>query len=719
MQSIRQCLGVATIAAILSTAVWQARFSEPPHAIDSSASRSSRPQQPDKHPLQPETPRDLAQIIADGSLRVLIPDGIHAAALAPAERELLAGFAEQHGLTPAWITPRDAGPVPTALANGRADLAVSELQNELQDTDSLRYSLAWGVFRQQVIGRADTGHIDDEQQLLTRQLAVKRSSPAWTRLAELDRLYRTFELEIIPEATAAPDVLERVRSGRYDLAVLDSALADQHLVRYLDLQVKYDLTPGVPLAWVTRSGAPDLLDALNGFLQKKHLELGMGRVYRGDLDELRARNNLRLITYQGPASYYVERGRLKGFDYELVKRFAQENRMRLDVVVASDHEELGRLLLQGRGDLVAAAVPLDSIRRGAEALNYSGVYNHSAPVIVGRGFDEVLMGPRQLAGRRVVIPAESPFRPALEAVRAQGVDVEIVAAPPEFSTEEILFRVASGREDLTVLGSHQLKAELARQWNLKGYFTVGEQQPLAFVMRRADTQLKAALDAFVAREYRRGFYNAIHARYLERPNARSGSPRLLADVDRLSPYDEIVHRYADEYEFDWRLIVAQMYQESQFDPQAVSYAGATGLMQVLPATGQIVGITDLFDPHQGILAGIRYLDYLRDQFEDELLLEDRTWFTLAAYNAGPARVQQARRKAEAMHLDSDRWFGNVELAMLELAEPFVRDGAEVRACRCRQTVVYVRDIRTRYRNYVQLMQTGRSTASAIRPDNPS
>lgn len=131
-------------------------------------------------------------------------------------------------------------------------------------------------------------------------------------------------------------------------------------------------------------------------------------------------------------------------------------------------------------------------------------------------------------------------------------------------------------------------------------------------------------------------------------------------------------------------------------------------MQLLPTTADQLGVTNVTDPATSISGGVRYLDYLRGQFEDNLLLEERTWFTLAAYNAGFNRVQRARRLAEEMNLDASRWFDNVEVAMLALARPYWKDGEVHRQCRCGQTVVYVRDIRTRYNNYVRLTGTVRT-----------
>jgi membrane-bound lytic murein transglycosylase F len=504
-------------------------------------------------------------------------------------------------------------------------------------------------------------------------------------------------------------VLEQVQTGRYDLAVAESMSLEPLLPHFLDLSVAFDLTQGEPRSWAVRGDAVALLDSLNQFLNRRHLEMELARIYREDLPQLLDRKLLRVITYQSPSNYYFDRGRLRGFEYELVRRFADAHRMRLDVVIAHSHEEMRRLLLEGRGDLIAAGVPEGGF--GEARFASTRMTDFVAPVVIGREDEAPLRDVRDLNGRRIVLAPESPYRDLMLGLQQQGIALEIADADPNLDVESTLFRVARGMYDLTVIGSQQVEPELGRQINLRAHFALAEPAPAAWVVRRADTQLRAALNDYLSREFRKGYYNVLYSKYIENPQVLPGDPGRLDEHRQLSPWDEIVHEYADRYGFDWRLIVAQMYQESHFNPDAVSYAGASGLMQILPTTAEFMGAGDINDPRQGIEAGIRYLDHLRSQFEEDLLLEDRTWFTLAAYNAGPQRVQRARRLAVEMNLDQDRWFDNVEKAMMRLAVPYTRDGETVRDCRCGQTVVYVRDIRTRYTNYVRLTQSPRTAAA--------
>jgi membrane-bound lytic murein transglycosylase F len=202
--------------------------------------------------------------------------------------------------------------------------------------------------------------------------------------------------------------------------------------------------------------------------------------------------------------------------------------------------------------------------------------------------------------------------------------------------------------------------------------------------------------------YRSKTYNLLWLKYFgnKRRVARHERQRIVGT--ELSPYDGIVQEHSAAFELDWRMVVAQMYQESKFDPKLTSFAGARGLMQVMPRTATQVGVAeqDLWEPELNIAAGVRYLNWTRERFEDSLPLSDRLWFALAAYNAGPGHVRDARRLARQEGWNADLWFDNVERAMLLLSKPDYARRARYGFVRGQEPVKYVREIRERYRAYV-------------------
>jgi membrane-bound lytic murein transglycosylase F len=173
---------------------------------------------------------------------------------------------------------------------------------------------------------------------------------------------------------------------------------------------------------------------------------------------------------------------------------------------------------------------------------------------------------------------------------------------------------------------------------------------------------------------------------------------------QLSPYDPVVKKYATIYEFDWRLVTAQMFQESHFDPRARSWAGALGLMQVMPQTARELDAGDVRQPEQGIYAGVKLLArYAAMYREPEISELDRLQFALAAYNCGPGHVADGRRLAADLKLDPTRWSGHVEKAMPLLAKPRFARTARHGYCRCGEPVKYVGAIQSRYESYSTLI----------------
>ena len=148
---------------------------------------------------------------------------------------------------------------------------------------------------------------------------------------------------------------------------------------------------------------------------------------------------------------------------------------------------------------------------------------------------------------------------------------------------------------------------------------------------------------------------------------------------------ELFRKYGDKYKFDYILMAAQGYQESQLNQGAKSQVGAIGVMQLMPATGKEQKVGDINQLEPNIHAGVKYMRFVRDEFFEDQPMDDlnKGLFTFASYNAGPGRIRQLRRETEKRGLNPNVWFGNVERIASE------RIG--------RETVTYVSNI---YKYYV-------------------
>lgn len=188
-----------------------------------------------------------------------------------------------------------------------------------------------------------------------------------------------------------------------------------------------------------------------------------------------------------------------------------------------------------------------------------------------------------------------------------------------------------------------------------------------------------------------------------KPRRKAYSPYLDLARGRISTYDDLFKNYSHECGWDWRLIAAQAYQESAFDCEAVSWAGAMGLMQLMPSTASSVGVSmdDIFVPESNLRGAVRYIRTLESHYSDIQSGDERINFVLAAYNAGPGHIDDARRLATKHGVKSDVWSGGVDKFVLHMSEARYYNDEVVRHgyFRGTETYNYVYDIRERWREY--------------------
>jgi len=651
---------------------------------------------------------DLSDIRESGTLRVLYPRLTHTPHLPrrghtiDLELELATSYAKSQGLEPVFIYVDSRESLIPSLLEGKGDLIAANLTVTPARKDRVAFTVPLAMVREQLVARSDEVRLDDIEAMVGRRVAVRRSSSFWETVEGLRDLHPGIQIETVPEDLETEEIIHRVALGAYDLTVADSNLVESCRQYRQDFRAAFDLTPDRPIGWAVRPDAPALLASLNRFLTHSQLTTPTQEVQLGDWPEIKQRRVLRVLTRNTAASYFLWRGHLMGFEYDLAREFARRHRLRLEIIVPGEGEDLLTMLREGRGDIVAAALtPTEERRRSG--VEFSRSYNKVTQVVVAREYESVLDGIQDLAGRKLHVRRNSSYWATLERLRdEEGIDLTLAAVREDMETEEIIHEVGEGTYDLTLADSHIVDIELSWQDKVKAAFAIGEPVDLAWAVRNDNPELLAQIDAFLGDVYRGEFYNVKYNQYFRnRARMLSHSEERAARTGGFSPYDELVKKYAKAYDFDWRLIVSMMYQESRFNPHAESFAGAVGLMQILPRTAEELGFIDLQDPEEAIHAGVAYLNWLRDRFEPELPVQDRMWFSLAAYNAGPGHVRDARRLASRLGKDPNRWFDSVESAMALLARQQYAEQAQHGYCRGTESVRYVRDVRDRYNAYVR------------------
>lgn len=470
--------------------------------------------------------------------------------------------------------------------------------------------------------------------------------------------------------------------GGSEAAAGEAPVADPDIV-----QVKPSAAPAPTVAIDDESG-----------LMERALTAHRDEPSTGDLPEIKKRGSLRVLLRNNATSYFLYKGIQQGFDYELLKEFAKQQHLRIDTVVPDEASELIPALLDGRADLIATGMSVTPERQAR--VSFTRPTRSVDEVLVQPAGARPITDPAQLAGTRIHVRKSSSYRATLEPLAAAH-GFTLVDAPEDVETEALIAAVARGEIPLTVADSTIAATEIAARGGAAATLVLKKGVPVALATRPDNPQLQAALDAFL--KSHAGTVRRLEKKYFARPHPRSTAQRDVRATGTISPFDSLIRKYSARYGIDWRLMAAQAYQESFFDPQAESWCGAQGLFQVMPKTGRALGFTDLRTPDKNVHAGIKYMAQLIAGFEPELPFKHRVRFALAAYNAGPHHVADARLLAKEMGLDPNKWFGHVEKAMLRLEDPKVARRMPHGFCRGSEPVKYVSDIQSRYDNWVSVV----------------
>ncbi|MBW2419505.1 MAG: transporter substrate-binding domain-containing protein, partial [Deltaproteobacteria bacterium] len=689
-------LPLLLVLTVLGSGACDGGGDRPPDAVEPPGPEAAS--QPSPADALPHT-GDLPQIRRTGELRVLVqrgdPDSLPRQDSPLDNSQELAGeLASSLGLEMRIVPVERFDDLLAALLDGRGDLVVENITVTRERLERVGFAAPIAFTREQVVTRSEDQGIAKAAHLSGRSVAVRRSSSFWDAAKELEREVPDLTLQVIPEELDMEGILEGVASGRFDTAIADSNYMDRALTWHPELRVALTLGDDRMIAWATRPDARLLRKATDGFLSRLDALSRDHATHDEDLPRIRERGVLRVLTRNSGTTYFIWRGKLMGFEYELLKKFADQNDLRLEMVVPPSRDDLFSWLLEGRGDLVAAGLTTDATRAGQEGVVFTRPYHRVRETIVARADDLSLESLDDLAGRRIAARKSSSYWRSLGKLRAGGLDFELVPAPEVLETEAIIAEVAAGNFDLTLADSHIVGLELNWRDDIRAAFELEGEVEHGWAVRPSNPELLAALDAFIQKEYRGLFYNMTVNKYFKNPRKmRKHVDFRASKKGQISPYDNLARRYSSQQGFDWRLVVSQMFQESRFDPKARSFAGARGLLQVMPRTGRELGYSNLTDPETGLQAGIEYLAWVRNRFEPELPYEERLYFTLAAYNVGYGHVRDARAIAADRGLDPNVWFGNVEQAILLKQKPEVHKNTRFGYCRGSEPVAYVRAIR--------------------------
>lgn len=650
---------------------------------------------------------DLGEIKKAGTIRFLIPSTPdylpRASDPRTAEMQLAEDFAKKLGLKASFVPVEQRDRFLDELNAGHGDVVVASLSPTPERNEVAAFTRPIRFVRQVVVAAADESGVAKIDDLAGKELVVRASSSYASTLKLLADKFPGMNMKPAGEREDTFDLIQKVARKEIRLTVADSDIFEAARLIQPNIKKVAELTEKDPIAWAIRKKSTGLKAALDAFIVEKALTSHKEETYKSDLEEIKKRRVLRVLTRNASNCFFIYRGEQLGFEYELAQDFAKSLGVRLELIVAPSREALLEHLAEGRGDLVAAGMTITEDRKKQVA--FTQPYLTVSELVIVPSKDKTTKSLADLRGKKISVRKSSSYYEHLLELQGQyGFEIELL--PEETETEDILWMLGEGKLAATVADSSIVDIELTYSDYIRSIGPLGDPVQIAWAVRPDQPQLLAAANAFVKRIYKGMFYNMTVTKYFKNTKtmkAASGDARADREGG-LSKYDTLVKKFAKQYELDWRLVTSQMYQESRFDPGAKSWVGALGLMQVMPKTAQELKFDDVVDPEQGIHAGVKLLARYSRMFEEPAVKEkDRIRFALAGYNCGPGHVFDARRLAADLKLDPDRWFGNVEKAMLLLSEPKYARVARYGYCRCSEPVKYVSEIQTRYDAYSKLV----------------
>jgi len=433
-----------------------------------------------------------------------------------------------------------------------------------------------------------------------------------------------------------------------------------------------------------------------------------------DLPAILKRGKLRILAENSSTSFFIYKGKKMGFEYEILREFADDIGVELEIISVNDLNEIDRRLNNNEGDIIACNYTVTRDRQ--DEIAFSRPFFQTNQVLVQRKRDTLremspeawskyhITDPLQLGKKKIDVWKESSFYDRLINLQDEiGDTIYIRPTHGNQSVEELIEMVSDGQIDYTVAEKNVAQINQGFYDNIDISLAISFKQNIAFGLSKNAPLLKKRLDQWLTKFMQKETFAFIRRKYFDPAVQTESYPANPGTMRKgeLSPFDAIMKAEAAKYDFDWRLLGAIIYHESKFNPKAHAFGGAYGLMQFMPGTGPKFGVYPNSTPEVQIRGGMKYIAKIQALWVDVPNAEERNKFILASYNAGSGHIKDAQKLAAKHGLNPKVWDNNVEKMAQNLGkheyytDPIVTSGSFRGSFTCR----YVRAINARYVTY--------------------
>lgn len=411
------------------------------------------------------------------------------------------------------------------------------------------------------------------------------------------------------------------------------------------------------------------------------------------LQRIKSSGELHLVGVTSPSTFVTQDGYAHGLQYELARQFAEELGVNLVLDPVDSNEGVLRAIQRNQAQLALTGLTASDPRLGRLLVSDPVVAVNQQ--LIQRAGERVPASLDALQGRTIAVVADSTEAQTLRSLLAGVPEVTLV----EFrqgQPKTLLDLLNEGRVDMVAMHSQDFDTFRPLYPGLKEGMDLQQSDAMAWVFLKAqDQSLYQAAQDFLQRKRADGTLERL-AKFYSSGGVfnRYGTTVFNRDIaQRLPRFQSLFERQASQQALDWRLLAAISYQESKWDPGAVSPTGVRGLMMLTNATAKAVGVRDRTHPEQSIRGGAIYFKQVLNNIPDSVPEPDRTWMALAAYNMGPAHVRSARRLTERLGHNPDSW-QDVAANLPRLVQENRASGRAVPDIR--QALHYVQQIRRYY-----------------------